>query len=638
VTAALWPPYRGAADLEAIEAVPLEERGLPVSVFEIVRAAGQESPDETAHLTLVDGEHWQDPVRRTHGELLAEVTSRANALAALGVDRGDTVAILSVNTAELVPTLLAAETVGIAVPLNPALAVDDLAALLRVAGARVLVAAGPELHPEVWSLARHLAQRAGLTALLALRPTGAQGVPPALEPVEGTLVGHLGELAAAQPATELTFPPPSADDLAAFFHTGGTTGTPKLAAHTHAMQVADAWMVALGSSVTPGTSTFAALPLFHVNALIVTTLAPLLRRQPVVWAGPLGYRDVSLLQAFWRIVERYRVAAMSAVPTVYGALTGVPVDADITSLHLVIVGAAPLPRTVVERWRAHTGVPLCEGYGLTEGTCASSRSFPDEQRTGSVGQRLPYQQVAAVRTEEDGSWTFLPPGEVGTVVIRGPVVFPGYVTGHDGERFAIDPGTKVRDGWLDTGDLGSVSADGWLSLVGRAKDVIIRGGHNIDPLPVEHVLLQHPAVADAGVVGRPDPHAGELPVAYVVLRDAGAHADVGEEIRAWAAERVPERAAAPVAVTALPMLPVTTIGKPDKLTLRVMATAATLGPALADAGVVLSDGWCASRNGTVTVRLAPPADVDAVRRTEALLADYAIAWEWVATDPVAAPA
>jgi fatty-acyl-CoA synthase len=325
---------------------------------------------------------------------------------------------------------------------------------------------------------------------------------------------------------------------------------------------------------------------------------------------------------------------MSAVPTVYGALTGIPVDADITSLDLVIVGAAPLPRTVVERWRAHTGVPLCEGYGLTEATCASSRSFPDEQRPGSVGQRLPYQEVATVRTEDDGSWTFLPPGEVGTVVIRGPVVFPGYVTGHDGARFVIDPGSKVRDGWLDTGDLGSISADGWLSLVGRAKDVIIRGGHNIDPLPVEHVLLQHPAVADAGVVGRPDPHAGELPVAYVVLRDTGADAD---EIRAWAAERVPERAAAPVAVTALPLLPVTTIGKPDKLALRVMATAATLGPALADAGVVLTDGWCASRNGTVTVRLAPPADGEAARHVETLLADYAIAWTWEPTDAAVAP-
>ena len=137
---------------------------------------------------------------------------------------------------------------------------------------------------------------------------------------------------------------------------------------------------------------FAALPLFHVNALVVTLLAPLFKGQQVVWAGPLGYRDPALFGAFWKIVEHYRIAAMSAVPTVYAVLAQVPVDADISSLRFAMVGASPLPAAVRDGFQARTGVTLVEGYGLTEATCASARSFPDAPRPGSVGQRLPYQR------------------------------------------------------------------------------------------------------------------------------------------------------------------------------------------------------------------------------------------------------
>jgi fatty-acyl-CoA synthase len=622
-----WPAYDGPGDLPDIEEVPLGDRDLPTSVYDLVRRAAGEHPDSIAHLTLRDGASWETPVRRSYADLYDQVTRRANVFARLGVTRNASVALLSVNTAELLPALLGAETVGIAAPLNPALHEQDAAALLRRAGARVLIASGPELNDDIWQLARRLAVDVGATALLALRPTGAVGAAPLLEGLAGTVVAHLEELAALEPADALVAPEPNPDDLAAFFHTGGTTGTPKLAAHTHRMQVADAWAVALGTATDPETTFFAALPLFHVNALIVTTLAPLLRGHRVVWAGPLGYRDLPLLSSFWRIVERYGVYGMSGVPTVYNALSTVPVDADISSLEFVIVGAAPLPRAVADRWYAHTGIPLCEGYGLTEATCATARSFPAHLRPGSVGQRLPYQDVAAVSADDPGEWTFLGPDDVGTIVIRGPVVFPGYVVGRDDDGPVLDAGTMVRDGWLDTGDLGSVSADGWISLVGRAKDVIIRGGHNIDPVPIEQVLLAHPAVADAGVVGRPDAKSGEVPVAYIVLRDAG----VGlEEIRAWAATRVPEPAAAPVQVRALPTLPTTTIGKPDKLALRVLAARDELGPRLAAAGVDLpGDGsWCVQHDGAVTLHLPRPAGQLVLTAASGLLDSYALAWSW----------
>ena len=207
---------------------------------------------------------------------------------------------------------------------------------------------------------------------------------------------------------------------------------------------------------------------------------------------------------------------MSAVPTVYGTLAQVPVDADISSLRIPIAGAAPLPASVREAFARHTGRRLLEGYGLTEATCASTWTRPGEERPGSVGRALPGQQVKAVRIGDDGSWSDCAPGQTGVLAISGPAVFAGYVTDPRAGGPRVSTDGLVRDGWLDTGDLGRVDADGFVYLTGRAKDLIIRGGHNIDPKVIEDALLAHPAVAAAAAVGRPDRHSGEVPVAYVV--------------------------------------------------------------------------------------------------------------------------
>ena len=413
---------------------------------------------------------------------------------------------------------------------------------------------------------------------------------------------------------------PTATDLAAFFHTGGTTGTPKLAAHTHANQVADAWMIAAHDGLDPQAPIFAALPLFHVNTPIVTFLSPLLRGQRSVWAGALGFRDPQLYRHFWKIVEHFRIGAMSGVPTVYATLAMCPVDADISSLGLAVFGAAPLPPSVAARFLGVTGVPLCERYGLTDATCATSHNFPTAVRAGSVGQRMAYQQVRAVAVAEDGSWIDLPTGEKGLLVIGGPTVFAGYVVGQEGGAHVLDALGKVRDGWLDTGDLGLVGADGYIALIGREKDLIIRGGHNIDPGTVEDVLLAHPAVAAAGVVGEPDVHAGEVPVAFVVLRpDADASR---EQVRTWAADRVVERAAAPKRVTVVESLPLTAVGKPFKPQLRVLATRLAVDETVANLDVVAIDA--ALGDGEVVVRVTAPADAsDAVRD---VLRDFTFPW------------
>jgi fatty-acyl-CoA synthase len=154
----------------------------------------------------------------------------------------------------------------------------------------------------------------------------------------------------------------------------------------------------------------------------------------------------------------------------------VPIDADISTLKLPIVGAAPLPPAVASAFEARTGIALCEGYGLTEGTCASARGWPDAARAGTVGQRLPYQDARTVQIDEaTGDWTFLRENEVGTLVLRGPNIFAGYlVRGESGPELRADG--KVKDGWLDTGDLASVDAEGFIALAGCAKDLIIPRG------------------------------------------------------------------------------------------------------------------------------------------------------------------
>ena len=547
------------------------------------------------------------------------VTRIANALTALGVRREDAVTLASVNTSMLYAATLAAQAVGIAAPANPALSGERIAELIRRTGSRVLVTAGPELDLQLWQRLLEVARQAGMTAVLALRPDGARGDPPALgETVDpdgrAMVVAYLDEMIAGQPSGHLAGADlPEAGDLAAFVHTGGTTGAPKVAAHTHANQLACAQGIAQCSGLAPGEGVLGGLPLFHVNALIVTGIAPMFSGTRVVWPGPAGYRDKALYARFWKIIEHYQIAAMSAVPTVYGTLAQVPVDADISTLRLPIVGAAPLPPSVREDFAAHTGRHLLEGYGLTEATCASTWTRPGEERPGSVGQVLPGQQVKAVRIGDDGSWADCAPGQTGELVIGGPAVFAGYVTepALGGPRISRDG--IVRDGWLDTGDLGSVDADGFVSLTGRAKDLIIRGGHNIDPRVIEEALLRHPGIRGAVAVGRPDRHSGEVPVAYVVPAGPGRFDEA--DLLAWAADAIDEPAARPKHIYPIDAIPLTEVGKQFKPALAADAAVRAITEALAVAGLPDARATAAHEHGrlVVTVTGADPGRVrDAV--------------------------
>jgi fatty-acyl-CoA synthase len=308
------------------------------------------------------------------------------------------------------------------------------------------------------------------------------------------------------------------------------------------------------------------LPMFHANGIMVTGLTPLYAGATVLLATPSGFRTPQLLDNFWRLVEMHRVTLFAAVPTIYAALLDRPVgDADLSSLRFGFCGAAPMPVELFRRFEHRTGVRILEGYGLTEATCSCTVNPPDGvPKVGSVGIRVPYLELKVAETDKDGEIVReCRLNEVGNLLLRGPTVFPGY------KDSAANRGLFSRNGWFNTGDLARLDADGYVWLAGRSKDLIIRGGHNIDPALIEECLSLHPDVALVAAVGQPDAYSGELPMAYVTLR-GGAKARP-HEIRDWARQHIQETGAAPVRVVILDAMPLTAVGKIFKPALRVMA-------------------------------------------------------------------
>jgi fatty-acyl-CoA synthase len=278
-----------------------------------------------------------------------------------------------------------------------------------------------------------------------------------------------------------------------------------------------------------------------------------------------GWRNKNAMPNVWKLIDRYKVEVFAAVPTVLGAVLNVPMEgADVSSLRIATGGGSAVPVPVAEAYKHRFGLEILETYGMTEASSCHTISFADRPvYLGSVGRALPYSGMRVVEVDDRGKAVRdCAPGKIGVVTMHGPGVFSGYMTGSPDAPF-------VEPGWVNSGDLGRIDANGYLWITGRAKDLIIRGGHNIDPLGVEEVLYDHPAVEVAALVGEPDAYAGELPVAYVQLKP-GAKAEPAEIIR-WVAERTPERAAVPTQTYVVDNIPQTAVGKVFKPALRTDA-------------------------------------------------------------------
>lgn len=589
-------PILTIADVEAAARRGLPE-DLPASSYALLRRSAEAHAGRTAISYFADVETHRETIDLTYRDLFAGVTRAANLFDRLGVEPGDVVALLLPNLPETHLAMWGAEAAGIVFPLNPMLDPAALSALLAAAGAKVLVTtgAGSELYgkarallPDATSIEHIVLIGGEPAATLCGRPV--HGFSQAMAEMSGDSLASGREIASG--------------DIASYFCTGGTTGLPKIAVRTHGQVVANAWMAArmFGDEIGPDAVLFCGLPLFHVNAVVVTGLMPFLNGASVLLGTPQGYRAPGLLPRFWEIIASHAVTGFSAVPTLLAALLEQPVAGqDLSSLRFAVCGAAPLSAELLHRFEQVCNVSVVEGYGLTESACvASVNPVRGEHRPGSVGFALPGEDIRIAIVGEDGTFQRdAPQDEIGTVTIAGANVFSGYLHPAQNRQLWIDRGDGRR--WLNTGDLGRLDADGYLWLTGRAKDVIIRGGHNIDPSAIEEALYAHPDVALAAAIGRPDRHAGEVPVVYVQLRPG---ATTGADDLAYHASRlIGERAAVPKSVILLDALPLTAVGKIHKPTLRLLEVEAVTIAELAKVGIFDAEinARYDDREGTVVV-------------------------------------
>jgi fatty-acyl-CoA synthase len=321
-------------------------------------------------------------------------------------------------------------------------------------------------------------------------------------------------------------------------------------------------------------------------------------------------RNRRFIETIWMSVETYRVTAIGGVPTVISALNEVAVDADISSLRVMLTGGSPLPTELADAFEKAVGKPVRDILGMIE--CAgvvTIEPFHGPRTPGSTGLRLPFTEVAAFRSvagDVDLS-ARCKAGETGVLALHGPNVGPSY-----SDR-SHNPGTFEPDGWLVSDDLGYLDHEGRVFVTGRAKDVIIRGAHNIDPAIIEDALLQHPSVAMAAAVGQPDSYAGELPVAFVMLK-AGARADE-DELRAFVEPLVSEAAIHPKHVALLRELPLTPVGKVYKPALRALATIPGIEEAFAKFHIAPRDYQLNVGDDGAAIVIADPAIREAARKS-----------------------
>src|SRR5215475_4054673 len=362
-----------------------------------------------------------DPVRViTFDQLWRRVIQTANLLHSHGIGPQDTVTLLMPSVPETFFALWGAQIAAIANPVNYFLEASQIAGIMREAGAKALIAAGPSIFSDIWPKVEAI--RDALPDLQVFRVGGGPAAPGVID---------YEEACDCEPGDRLVAPKSLArDTVAALFHTGGTTGLPKLAKHTHGALTLMAWSNALMFDLGPGTVLLNPLPQFHVGGSLFGALSPIANGWTIVVPTPLGARNPNVVRDYWSIVERNRVTIAGAVPTTLAAIMNVPREGhDLSSLRTFVTGGSTVPVELIRRIERELGVPVIEGYGMTEVHCYSTMNpLYGEHRPGSVGLRLPYMEVRIADVAADGSIRRdCATGEIGHVLMRGPQVTPGYL-------------------------------------------------------------------------------------------------------------------------------------------------------------------------------------------------------------------
>ncbi len=621
--------YATPADRRAIEAEgPWDGRDVAKTVWQQIERTADRVPDRPA-LTFQFFSGPTDPDETlSWADLKAQVAQTANLLRSLGIGPENKVAYLLPNCTEAVVTYLAGMVAGIVAPINPLLEPPQIAAILRRTEARVLVTLRPFPKSDLAQKAalalaeapevKHLLEVDLRRYLTGVKKYLVPFLRPKVKAAHAARVQSFAQAIAAQP-TKLTFDDPPADRICTNFHTGGTTGMPKVVQHMASGIIYNGW---LGDRLLfdEEDTLICPLPMFHVFAAVVVVGASIASGARVVFPTPQGYRGDGVFDNFWKLCARYRVTFMITVPTAMSALMQRKVDADISSLQVAFCGSSPLPVELYRRFESAAGVTICEGYGLTEATCLVSINPPDgTKKIGSVGLAFPYTDVKIFQNRA-GDAAECATDTVGEICIASPGVKLGHTYSDEAKNRNLYHGAYLR-----TGDLGRIDADGYVFITGRAKDLIIRGGHNIDPAEIEEALAGHDAVAMVGAIGQPDTHSGELPCAYVSLCEGCTATE--DELIDFARSRISERPAWPKRIEILEELPMTAVGKVFKPELRRRAITRVYNAALADAGLaarvesVVED----QKRGLVARITRTPEDETAVA---GVLGQFTRPWEW----------
>ncbi|BFM17113.1 acyl-CoA synthetase [Maricurvus nonylphenolicus] len=565
------------ASIEAIEKTPITDRIDSKSTYEAISKTANVMPDAPAIHWMPKGFPSSDDKTYSYNQLFAKVTQAANLFRSIGVERNIAISFILPNLPETHAIIWGGEAAGIVNPINPFLEVDHIVSILEAAQSHVLITVRGGIFDDYAKKAQQAADRVSRITKRYY-----------IDWVPGSQVDFGEDFLQAcdsQPGNQLNFElDAELNDISSYLHTGGTTGAPKLAQHTHGNQLKQSWMMACTGNIGPETIFAAGLPLFHANAYRMSGIMIFATGASIVLMGPSGYRDPAVVQNFWKTVDHYRVTTFLTVPTIYSALLEIPqTNEDTSSLTHAYSGTAPIAIETIKRFHDRFGIHILEGWGLTEATCASTGNpLYGEKKIGSIGLRMPYQEIRVVILDDDGQIERdCETNETGVLILSGPNIIQGY------KQTEFNADLFPAENWLNTGDLGYKDEDGYFYISGRKKDLIIRGGHNIDPAMIEAPLSTHPDVALCASVGKPDSRLGEMPVAYVTLRPNAS--STGEDIQHYIAEKISERAAIPKIVVVIDTMPLTGVGKISKIHLRGMASESALEEALRDRGVDTSD-------------------------------------------------
>ena len=437
-----------------------------------------------------------DGRRYTYAEFNAAVDAAAHMLASGGLRKGDVVSLLMPNSAEYIIAYFACWKLGaVAGPVNSLLKPQEIAYVIADSEAKALL-----YHSEFASQVHQVTQ--------LVWADNEDLIENAVIQFDDEALATRGYAEFAADSLAARNVPLSKDDDAIIIYTSGTTGKPKGCLLTHGNLIANARQISRWLGFTEGDRLLTLMPLFHMNAVSVTTMSALYAGGSTVVSPKFS------ASRFWQIISDYQITSFGSVATMLSMLLttypdGVPADLKTEQLRFAMCGSAPVPAEVMKRFEAAFHCLVIEGYGLSESTCRSTFNPPDKRRRpGSCGQ--PIGNEMRVVDEEDRE---VAAGELGEIVLRGENILKGYYRNPEATA------TAFRGGWFHTGDVGYRDADGFFYIVDRKSDMIIRGGENIYPREIDEVLYQHPAVAAAAAIGVPDQLYGEEVTAFIVLKE-----------------------------------------------------------------------------------------------------------------------